>query len=128
MLVMRAMLVFGICLLSLVISGIATVPSDAPAIGLGQEVVGFAPGAYYKIDISTTGTLSVILEEVPADMLTRIAIINEAGSWLASDDTASPGQKITVEAQVDAPGWYYIGVLDLEGKNHEAPYVFRVVM
>jgi hypothetical protein len=122
------LLVVGICLLSLAIPGFATLPSDAQTIELDQNVVGFAPGAYYKIEISTPGTLAVVLEKVPAEMLTRIAIINEAGTWLASEDTASPGQKITVEANANAPGWYYIAVLELNGKTHEDPYAFRVIM
>jgi hypothetical protein len=112
----------------LAIPGFATLPSDAQTIELDQNVVGFAPGAYYKIEISTPGTLAVVLEEVPAEMLTRIAIINEAGTWLASEDTVSPGQKITVEANANAPGWYYIAVLELNGKTHADPYAFRVVM
>jgi hypothetical protein len=120
--------VVGICLLSLVIPGFATLPSDAQIIELGQNVVGYAPGAYYKLEISTPGTLAVVLEEVPAEMLTRIAIINEAGTWLASEDTTSPGDKITVEADANAPGWYYIAVLELNGKTHANPYAFRVVM
>jgi hypothetical protein len=122
------LLVIGICLLSLAIPGFATLPSDAQTIELDQNVVGFAPGAYYTIEISTPGTLAVVLEEVPAEMLTRIAIINEAGTWLASEDTTSPGQKITVEANANAPGWYYIAVLELNGKTHADPYAFRVVM
>jgi hypothetical protein len=120
--------VVGICLLSLVIPGSATLPSDAQIIELDQNVVGYAPGAYYKLEISTPGTLTVVLEEVPAEMLTRIAIINEAGTWLASEDTTSPGDKITVEANANAPGWYYIAVLELNGKTHADPYAFRVVM
>ncbi len=122
------LLVIGICLLSLAIPGFATLPNDAQTIELDQNVVGLAPGAYYKIEISTPGTLAVVLEEVPAEMLTRIAIINEAGTWLASEDTTSPGQKITVEANANAPGWYYIAVLELNGKTHADPYAFRVVM
>ena len=59
---------------------------------------------------------------------TRIIILNEADNWLADKITDSPGQKVTVEANVDAPGWYYIGVMDLEGKTHEDPYVFRVTL
>jgi hypothetical protein len=122
------LLVIGICLLSLAIPGFATLPNDAQTIELDRNVVGFAPGAYYKIEISTPGTLAVVLEEVPAEMLTRIAIINEDGTWLASEDTTSPGQKITVEANANAPGWYYIAVLELNGKTHADPYAFRVVM
>jgi hypothetical protein len=110
------------------IQGSATLPSDAQVIDFGQTVTGSAPGAYYKVDVPSPGTLSVILEEVPPDMLTRIAIINDAGTWLASQDTSTPGETITVRAQADAPGWYWIGILDLNGKTHDTDYAFQVAL
>ena len=111
------LLVFGICLIWLATPGFATLPSDAQIIGLDQSVVGYAPGAYYRVEISTPATLQVILEEVPAEMQTRIAIINEEGNWLASEDTTGPGEKMAVEANADAPGRYYIAILELSGKT-----------
>jgi len=121
-------LVIGLCLLPLVLCGSASVPSDAAAIELDQSVVDYAPGAYYKVEVPTPGTLAVVLEELPPLMTTRIIIMNEAGDWLADKQTDTPGQLVTVEAQADAPGWYYIGVMDLEGKTHENPYAFRVTL
>jgi hypothetical protein len=106
--------------------GFASIPNDAQAIGLDQMVEGWAPGAYYKVLVPSPGTLSVILDQVPSDMLTRIAIINEADAWLAEQDTSAPGQLITAKAQAEAPGWYYIGIMDLEGKSHETAYAFHV--
>jgi hypothetical protein len=117
----------GICLLFLAAPGFATLPSDAQIIGLDESVVGYAPGAYYKVEISEPATVQVILEEVPAEMQTRIAIINAEGNWIASEDTTSPGEKMTVEANADAPGWYYIAILELSGKTLADPYSFRVV-
>jgi hypothetical protein len=121
------LLVFGICLIWLASPGFATLPSDAQIIGLDESVMGYAPGAYYKVEITTPATLQVILEEVPGQMQTRIAIINEEGTWLASEDTTSPGEKMTVEANADAPGWYYIAILELNGETLADPYSFRVV-
>jgi hypothetical protein len=66
-------LVVGLCLLSLALCGSATVPWDiATEIGLDQSVVDYAPGAYYKVDVPTPGTLSVVMEEVPSQMITWI--------------------------------------------------------
>jgi hypothetical protein len=87
---------------------------------------GLAPGACYKVEVPTPGTLAVVLEELPADM--NIIILNEADNSLAGKITDSPGQKVTVETKVDAPGWYYIGVMDLNGKSHPDPYAFRVTL
>lgn len=118
--------VIGISLLLLATCGSASVPMDAKVIELDKKVVDFAPGAYYKVDISAAGTLAVVIDELPADMKTRIVIIDATDKWLADKQTTSPGQKVTVEAKADAPGWYYIGVMDLEGKSHESPYAFHV--
>jgi hypothetical protein len=123
-----AWIVIGLYLLALTLNGYASVPTDAKVIELDQKVVDFAPGAYYKVEVSAPGTLVVVLEDLPAEMQTRIIIINEADEWLADKQTESPGQKTTAEAKVDAPGWYYIGVMDLEGKSHESPYEFYVTM
>jgi hypothetical protein len=123
-----AWMVVGLSLLMLALCGSASVPSDAKPIELDQTITDYAPGYYYKVDVPTPGTLEVILEEVPADMETRINVLNEADSWLADEMTTAPGQKITVEARADAPGTYYIGVMDLHGVNHETPYSFRVTL
>ena len=93
-----------ICIFFLLFThGLASLPSDAQTIGLEQIVEGWAPGSYYKVQVPSPGTLSVILDQVPDDMLTRIAIIDEANSWLAEQDTSTLGQLIAVEVQADAP-------------------------
>ena len=121
-------LAVGFCLLLPVLCGSATVPSEAKVIELDQSVTDFAPGAYYRVEVSTPGTLAVVLEELPAKMKTRIIILNEADNSLADKITDIPGQKVTVEAKVDAPGWYYIEVMDLNGMTYNDPYVFRVTL
>jgi len=88
--------------LSASMHGLASLPSDAQTIGLDQMAEGWAPGAYYKVQVPSPGTLSIILDQVLNDMLTRIAIIDEANSWLAEQDTSAPGQLIAAEAQADA--------------------------
>lgn len=121
-------LVLGLCLLQLALCGSASLPTDAKAIELDQRVEDYAPGAYYKVYVAAPGTLAVMLEELPAEMQTRINIIDEANNWLADQQTTNPGQTVTVEARAEAPGWYYIGVMDLQGKSHDTPYAFRVAM
>lgn len=123
-----AWMVVWLGLLMLVFCGSASVPSDAKPIELDQTITDYAPGYYYRVDVPAPGTLEVILEDVPADMETRIIVINEADSWLADEQTTTPGQKVTVEASAAAPGTYYIGVMDLHGVNHETPYSFRVTL
>ena len=121
-------LILGLCMLQLALCGSASLPIDAKVVELDQSVEDYAPGAYYKVAVPAPGTLAVVVEQVPVEMLTKIVIINEAESWLADQQTTSPGEKITVEARADAAGWYYIGVMDLNGKSHDTPYAFRVTM
>ena len=120
------LLVLGICLMALATPVLATLPSDAQVINLDESVTGYPPGAYYRVEISEPATLQVVLDEVPAKMLTRVAIINEQGAWLTSEDTANPGEKMTVEASAESPGWYYIAILELTGKTLDEPYSFHV--
>jgi hypothetical protein len=124
-------LVVGLCLLFLALSGSATVPSDAQAIELGQSVEGIAPGAYYKVEVSTPGTLSVVMEEVPSQMTTWLIVMNEADDWLADKRSDNPGELIELDAPADAPGWYVVEVADTAGTGGPAqgsPYKFRVTM
>jgi len=124
-----AWMIVGLSLLMLALCGSASVPSDAKPIELDQTITDNAPGFYYRVDVPTPGTLEVILEDLPAEMETRIVVINEANSWLADEQTTTPGQKVTVRANADAPGTYYIGVMDLHGNgNYETPYSFRVTL
>ncbi len=80
-----AWMVVWLGLLMLAFCGSASVPSDAKPIELDQTITDYAPGYYYKVDVPAPGTLEVILEDVPADMETRIIVINEADSWLADE-------------------------------------------
>jgi len=120
------LLVLGICLMALATPGLGTLPSDAQVINLDESVSGYPPGAYYRVEISEPATLQVVLDEVPAEMQTRVSIINEQGAWLASEDTTKPGEKMTVEASAESPGWYYIAILELNGKTLADPYSFHV--
>jgi hypothetical protein len=120
-------LALGLMLLCTAQMALATNPSDAIEIGLDQTITGLAPGAYYKINLDTPGKLSVILEEVPADMLTWIRLDDDAGS-VADTRSTTPGELITLNADIANPGSYWIGIIELEGKYHDTPYAFRVTL
>jgi hypothetical protein len=125
-----AWLAVGLCLLFLGLSGSATVPSDVEVIELGQSAEGIAPGAYYKVDVPTPGTLSVVMVEVPPQMITRIIVMNDAGAWF--EKTAdNPGELIQLDAPADAAGWYVVEVLDtfgVDGQAQGSPYTFQVTL
>lgn len=121
------LLILGLLILQ-ALQASATLPEDAQTIALDESVEGFAPGAYYKLELTETGTLAVIMDSVPVEMITRINIISEDGTWLASEDSPAAGQLMTVNAPIEAPGWYWIEILDLEGKTLETPYTFRAAL
>lgn len=63
---------------------------------------------------------------MPGDMLTRINLLYEDWSYIKETETSVPGELTTLEADLEDPGLYYIGIIELEGKSHEAPYTFRL--
>jgi hypothetical protein len=83
---------------------------------------------YYRLDINTSGTLTLKVENVPADMKPRAIITNEyTGLWTSSanvaDKTATnAGDSLTLEKDLLGPSGYYIQVMDADGKAHADPY------
>jgi len=83
---------------------------------------------YYRLDINTSGILTLKVENVPADMKPRAIITNEyTGLWTGSanvaDKTATnAGDILTLEKDLLGPSGYYIQVMDADGKAHADPY------
>jgi hypothetical protein len=80
---------------------------------------------FYKFYVSSTGILDVILEDVPNDMRTRIDLYGKNFNWITRTDASNPGDLVTLSLDLSSPGWYYVGILDLAGKSHNAQYTFR---
>jgi len=51
---------------------------------------------------------SIAIDLIPGLLSPALAKVD---NWLADKDTEIPGQKVTVEAKADDPGWYYIGAI-----------------
>jgi hypothetical protein len=47
---------------------------------------------------------------------------------LVLDYISIPGETIKVSSQADSTGWYWIGILDLNGKIHDTDYAFQVTL
>ena len=101
---------------------------DAREIGLGQAAGGIifpaGDGDFYKLRLASPGTLEVSLTDTPADMRARIDLYGKNYNWITRVDASNPGDLATLEFEVENPGWYYLGVSDLEGKSHTAEYGF----
>jgi hypothetical protein len=83
---------------------------------------------YYRLDINTSGILSLKIEEVPQDLRPRVVITNEyTGLWTGAaavaDKTATnAGDSLTLEKDLLGPSGYWIVVSDADGKAQSDPY------
>jgi len=102
---------------------------DATNISFGGDASGyiFSRGDvdFYKFYVNSTGILDVILEDVPDDMRTRIDLYGKNFNWITRTDASNPGDLVTLSLDLSSPGWYYVGILDLDGKSHDVQYTFR---
>ena len=85
-------------------------------------------GDNYKFHVNRSGILQVKLEEVPSDMRTRIDLYGKNFNWITRKDATNAGDTVTLEIDIDQPGWYYIGISDIEGQAHNVEYAFKVLL
>jgi len=101
---------------------------DATKINFGEVVNGiiFPKGDadFYKL-WADIGKLEVKLTDSPDDMKARIDLYGKNFNWITRIDSSNPGDLATLEFEVASPGWYYIGITDLEGKSHNLGYSFQ---
>jgi hypothetical protein len=102
---------------------------DATEISFDNSIDGYifagGDGDFYKFYVNSTGILDVILEGVPDDMRTRIDLYGKNFNWITRKDASNPGDLVTLSLDISSPGWYYVGILDLEGRSHNISYSFR---
>ncbi|MGB3458899.1 MAG: hypothetical protein WBB08_06320, partial [Halobacteriota archaeon] len=67
-------------------------------------------------------------EEVPSDMKTRIDFYDKNFKWITQKDATNAGDTVTLERDIANPGWYYIGIKDLDGLAHNVEYAFKVLL
>ena len=83
---------------------------------------------HYKFYVNSLGMLQVKLEEVPGDMRTRIELYGKNFNYIMQKDASNAGDTITLERDIDLPGWYYIKIMDLAGIAHNEEYAFKVLL
>jgi hypothetical protein len=72
--------------------------------------------------------LEVSLDKVPADMRSRIDLYGKNFNWITRKDASNPGDTITLEKGLDGPGYYYIGISDLDAKAHDQEYQMMALL
>jgi hypothetical protein len=105
---------------------------EATVVTPNQKVTAYICPAddldYYRLDINTSGTLSLKVEDVPEDQRPRLVITNEyTGLWTSSAAVAektatNPGDSLTLEKDLLGPSGYWIALSDADGKAHADPY------
>jgi len=102
---------------------------DATAINTSGAFGGITSPAgdvdFYKFEIKSPGILEVKLNAVPDEMRTRIDFYGKNFNWITRKDASNPGDLVTLNLDISSPGWYYVGILDLEGRSHNVSYFFR---
>jgi hypothetical protein len=79
-------------------------------------------GDNYKFHVNSSGILQVKLEEVPSDMRTRIDLYGKSFNGITRKDATNAGDTVTLEIDIANPGWYYIGISDLDGLAHNVDF------
>jgi hypothetical protein len=101
---------------------------DATEIGFGDLVSGHifprADGDFYRFNVPSPGILEVKLTDSPDDMKTRIDFYGKNYNWITRKDASNPGDLVTLSLDLSSPGWYHVGIVDLEGKSHNVQYAF----
>ncbi|OPY50978.1 MAG: hypothetical protein A4E49_02478 [Methanosaeta sp. PtaU1.Bin112] len=108
--------------------------ADATEIQKGSEVKRFIFPAgdveFYKIYIDAPGSLQASLSDVPkstkASMKGRIDLYGKNYNWITRADAQKPGDDVLLKVDIDKAGWYYFGVVDLNGGSFDTEYTFKV--
>jgi hypothetical protein len=106
---------------------------QATEIQLGNEVKGFIfpgnDGDFYKVYIDKPGSLQASLDNVPksakASMKGRIDLYGKNMNWITRKDAEKQGDNVLLKVDIPNVGWYYFGILDLNGGSYDAEYTFK---
>lgn len=103
---------------------------DATEIVPGQNIKAYifpaGDGDFYKIFLNTSGVFQVSLLNVPKStalsMKGRIDLYGKNMNWITRKDAENAGDDVTLNVDLGSPGWYYLGVGDLNGGSYNQTY------
>jgi hypothetical protein len=107
---------------------------DSIEIQAAQIVKGYVFPAqdadFYKIFLNSSGILQASLVDVPksiaASMKGRIDFYGKNYNWITRNDAENSGDNVTLKIDIGNPGWYYIGISDLNGGSYNRTFKFLV--
>ncbi len=87
-------------------------------------------GDFYKISLNSSGVMQASLTDVPqsiaGSMKGRIDLYGKNMNWIARADAENPGDDAVLTVDIGSPGWYYLGVGDLNGGSYNMTYSLGV--
>ncbi|MCU0638101.1 MAG: hypothetical protein MUE87_05735 [Methanothrix sp.] len=83
-------------------------------------------GDYYKIFLNSSGVMQASLSNVPqsiaGSMRGRIDLYGKNMNWITRIDAENPGDNAVLTVDIGNPGWYYLGVWDLNSGSYNMTY------
>jgi hypothetical protein len=107
-------------------------------------------GRFYKIRVDSPGILQAQLSNIPQDMKSRIDFYGDLQAsldsvpksakasmkgridlygknmnWITRKDAEKQGDNVLLKVDIPSAGWYYFGILDLNGGSYDGDYTFK---
>ena len=87
-------------------------------------------GDFYKTFLNSSGILQASLTNVPqsvaGSMKGRIDLYGKNMNWITRMDAENAADDAVLKVDIGSPGWYYLGVGDLNGGSYNQTYDFQV--
>jgi len=77
---------------------------------------------WYRLEISSSGQLTIGLAQVPANLKLRFRLHNSSGAHVLSGQATDPGEPFSLTYDVTRPDTYYLLVDDLDDAAYSAEY------
>jgi len=107
---------------------------EATEIKPGDNITGYIFPAQdwdlYKVFLNSSGILQASLTNVPqfvaGSMKGRIDFYGHNMNWVTRMDAENAADDVVLKLDIGSPGWYYLGVGDLNGGSYNKTYNFAV--
>lgn len=87
-------------------------------------------GDFYKTFLNSSGILQASLTNVPqsiaGSMKGRIDLYGKNMNWITRMDAENAADDAVLKVDIGSAGWYYLGVVDLNGGSYNQTYNFQV--
>jgi hypothetical protein len=103
---------------------------DTAQVSVGQSISQTISPAgssnFYGFKADSSGIFKMKLENVPKDMKPYLSMYDKNMASISDKSASNPGDTLSLEKDVQGPGWFYIEVKDAQGKAYSQPYTLKV--